>query len=58
MQWFSKKQPTVDTSVFGTEFIAMKQGIDALRGLRYKLGMMVVPISDPSLIYENNMSIV
>ena len=30
MQWFSKKQSTVETSVFCTEFVAMKQGIDAL----------------------------
>ena len=37
VQWFSKKQSTVETSVFGAEFVAVKQGIDALRGLRYKL---------------------
>ena len=37
VQWFSKKQSTVEISVFGTEFVIMKQGIDALRGLRYKL---------------------
>ena len=36
VQWFSKKQSTVETSVFGAQFVAMKQGIDALRGLRYK----------------------
>ena len=35
--WFSKKQSTVETSVFGAEFVAMKQGMEALRGLRYKL---------------------
>ena len=39
VQWFSKKQSTVKTSMFGAEFIVMKQGIDALRGLRYKLRM-------------------
>ena len=31
VQWFSKKHSTVQTSVFGAEFVAMKQGIDALR---------------------------
>ena len=30
VQWFSKKKSTVETSVFGTEFVNMKQGIDAL----------------------------
>ena len=32
VQWFSKKQSTVETSVFGAEFVAIMQGIDALRG--------------------------
>ena len=27
VQWFSKKQSTVESSVFGAEFVAMKQGI-------------------------------
>ena len=40
VQWFSTKQSTVETSVFGTEFVTWKQGIAALRGLRYKLRMM------------------
>ena len=48
VQWFSKKQSTLETSVFGAEFVAMKQGIDALRGLRYKLRMMGITISSPS----------
>ena len=30
VQWFSKKQSTVETSVFGAEFVTMKQGIDVL----------------------------
>ena len=58
VQWFSKKQSTVESSVFGTEFVAMKQGIDALRGLRYKLMMMGIPISGPSYTYGDNMSVV
>ena len=31
VQLFSKKQSTVEKSVFGAEFVAMKQGIDALQ---------------------------
>ena len=34
VQCLSKKQSTVETSVFITEFVTMKQGIDALRGLK------------------------
>ena len=33
MQWFSKKQSTVQTLVFGAEFVAMKHDVDALIGL-------------------------
>ena len=36
----------------------MKQGINAPRGLRYKLRMMDIPISGPSCIYGDNMSVV
>jgi len=42
MIWNSKKQATIKTSgVFGAEFVAMKQGVEALRGLRYKLLRMM-----------------
>ena len=58
VQWFSKKQSTVETSVFSTEFVAMKQGIDALRGLRYKLRIIGIPIFGPSYIYGDNMSVI
>ena len=58
IMWLSKKQPTVETSVFGAEFVAMKVGVEALRGLRYKLRMMGVPIDTPSYVYCDNMSVV
>ena len=35
--WYSKKQSTIETSVFGAEFVAMKSGMEVLRGLRYML---------------------
>ena len=54
----SKKQATIETSVFGAEFVALKHGIERLRGLRYKLRMMGVSISGPSYIYGDNMSVI
>ena len=36
----------------------MKKGIDVPRGLRYKLSMMGIPLSSPSYIYGDNMSVV
>ena len=58
IQWVSKRQPTIETSVFGAEFIAMKHGVDTLRGIRYKLRMMGVPVDGPSYIYGDNMSVI
>jgi hypothetical protein len=54
--WLSKQQATIETSVFGTEFVAMKHGINTLRGLRYKICMMGIPLSGPTYIYGNNKS--
>jgi len=58
IQWLSKKQSTVETLVFGAEFVAMKHGVEVLRGLRYKLWMMGVSISGPTFTYDDNMSVI
>jgi len=56
IDWISKRQATIETSVFGAEFVAMKHGIERLRGLRYKLRMMGVPVEGCSYIYADNKS--
>jgi hypothetical protein len=53
--WFSKRPRTVESSVFGAEFVAMKNGIEICRGLRYKLRMMDVALSGPTFVYGDNM---
>ena len=58
IQWVSKREPTIETSVFGAEFVAMKHGVVTLRGIRYKLRMMGVPVDGPSYIYGDNMSVI
>jgi hypothetical protein len=56
--WYSKRQGTEETSVFGAEFVAMKVGFEACHGLRYKLRMMGVPIDEPFYCYRDNMSVI
>jgi hypothetical protein len=56
--WFSKRQPIVESSVFGAEFVAMKNGIETCRGLRYKLIMMGVTLIGPTFVYGDSMSAV
>jgi hypothetical protein len=55
--WFSKKQTSVESSSFGSEFIAMKQCCEYLRGLRYKLRMMGIPCEGPAYIQGDNQSV-
>ena len=54
----SRKQPTIETSVFGAEFVALKNGMESLRGLRYKIRMMGIPLENPSYILGDNMSVI
>ncbi|KAL7461354.1 hypothetical protein ACHAXS_001778, partial [Conticribra weissflogii] len=58
VDWHSKHQATIEAVVFGTEFVAMKTGVDMLRGLRYKLRMMGVAIDCATHVYGDNMSII
>ena len=55
--WTSKKQGSIETSSFGSEFIALKNCCEYLRGLRYKLRMMGIPCEYPSYIYGDNKSV-
>ena len=56
--WHSKRQTSIETSTFGSEFVAMKTMIEALRGLRYKLRMMGVPIDGPSYVRGDNEAVI
>ena len=55
--WLSKKQTSVESSSFGSEFVAMKQCCEYIRGLRYKLRMMGIPVEGPAFIYGDNQSV-
>ncbi len=56
--WLSKKQNSVETSSFGSEFCAMKQCTEYIRGgLRYKLRMMGIPCDEPTWIFGDNQSV-
>lgn len=57
VHWFSKKQTSVESSSFGSEFIAMKQCCEYVRGLRYKLRMMGIPCDEPTFIQGDNQSV-
>ena len=55
--WSSKKQNSCETSTFGSEFVAMKQATEYVRGLRYKLRMMGIPVDEPTFVFGDNQSV-
>jgi hypothetical protein len=56
--WYSKRQNTVETSTFGSEFVAAKIAVEMVEGLRYKLRMMGVEIHGPTDMFGDNQSVV
>ncbi|GAX14347.1 hypothetical protein FisN_UnNu047 [Fistulifera solaris] len=58
IDWFSKKQNTVESSTFGSEFVAMRIAVEKIRALRYKLRMFGIPIEGPTSVLGDNESVV
>ena len=48
----------MESSTFGSEFVALKTAMEANRGLRYKLRMMGVPIDGQTFVFCDNQSVV
>ena len=56
--WYSKRQNTVETSTFGSEFIATKMVTEMIQALHYKLCMMGIPIDGPTNMFGDNKAVV
>ena len=56
--WFSKRQNTVETSSFGSEFVALRIATEMIEALRYKLRMFGVPINGSTSVFCDNKSVV
>ena len=56
--WYSKWQNTVESSIFGSEFVAMKTAVEMIEGLWYKLRMMGVEIDGATNVFCDNDSVV
>ena len=55
--WFYKKIPSIETSNFGAELCAMKQAIQYVRGILYKLRMVGLTCDEPDYVYVDNKSV-
>jgi hypothetical protein len=58
IEWYSKRQPTIESSVFGFKFVALKIRMERSRGLCYKIRMMGIPLNLPTFTFGVNMSMI
>ena len=56
--WFSKKQNTVESAMFGSEFVALRICKDLVVALRYKLRCFGVPIDGATSVLCDNHRVV
>ena len=58
VDWFSKKQPTVETATYGSEFVAGRTCVEQVIDLRCTLRYLGVPIRKKSYMFGDNESMV
>jgi hypothetical protein len=58
MDWYSKKQATVETATFGSEFIAARTTIDQILDLRMTLCYLGIPIPEKSYVFGDNKTVI
>ena len=58
VDWYTKKQNTVESSAFGSEFVAARIMTEKVKELRYKLRMFGVPIDGYCAVYCDNAGVV
>ena len=54
VKWYSKRQNTIETSTYGAELVAMRIAVEMIMEYRYKLRMMGIPVTKPSLLFCDN----
>jgi hypothetical protein len=58
IEWFSKKQNTVETATFGSEFVAARIATEQVLDLRYTLRMLGAPLDGPAWMFGDNESVI
>lgn len=56
--WYSKEQQTVETSTFGSEFVALRVAVELIKSMRYKLRMFGVPIEGAANVLVDNDTVI
>ena len=58
IDWFTKKQNTVETATYGSEFMAARLATQQIIDLRLTLRYMGVPLSGPAWLFGDNEGVV
>ena len=58
IDWYSKKQATVETATYGSEFVAARICVEQIIDLRNTLRYLGVPIREKSYMFGDNQSVV
>jgi hypothetical protein len=56
--WYSKHQNSVETSTFGSEFVALRIAVELIQAPRYKLRMFGIPVADACDVFCDNQAVV
>ena len=58
VDWYSKKQATVETATYGSEFVAAKTATEQIMDIRQTLRYLGAPIGTKSILFGDNRSVV
>ena len=58
VDWYSKKQTTVETATYGSEFVAAKTATEQIMDIRQTLSYLGAPIGAKSFFFGDNKSVV
>jgi hypothetical protein len=58
IDWYSKKQATVETATYGSEFVAARTAVEQILDLRIELCYLGVPIKGNTVMFGDNESVV
>jgi len=58
IEWFSKKQATVEVATYGSEMVAMRTCVEQIMDLRTTFRYLGVPLHEKSYVFGDNQSVV
>ena len=58
IEWFSKKQATVEVATYGSEIVAMRTCVEQIMDLRTTFRYLGVPLHEKSYVFGDNQSVV